>query len=37
MKDIFEVYDERIGSRIIGNYNICRFFGDDIRVRKPLR
>lgn len=37
MKDIFEVYDERIGSRIIGNYNICRFFGDDIRVRKPLK
>lgn len=34
MKDIFAVYDERIGSRIIGNYNVCRFFGDDIRVRK---
>lgn len=34
MKDIFAVYDERIGSRIIGNYNVCRFFGDDIRMRK---
>ena len=37
IKDIFEVYDERIGSRIIGNYNICRFFGDDIRVKKNIR
>lgn len=24
-------YGERITSRLIGNYNICRFFGDDIR------
>ena len=32
MKDIFNIYDERIGSRIVGNYNICRFFGDDIRM-----
>lgn len=34
LKDIFELYDERIGSRIVGNYNICRFFGDDIRLKK---
>ncbi len=34
IKDIFEVYDERIGSRIVGNYNLCRFFGDDIRLKK---
>ena len=27
-------YDERIFSRFVGNYNICRFFGDDIRLRK---
>jgi DNA replication protein DnaC len=26
IKDIFTVYDERIGSRIVGNYNLCRFF-----------
>lgn len=26
-----EKYGERITSRLIGNYNICRFFGDDIR------
>ena len=34
IKDIFDVYDERIGSRIVGNYNLCRFFGDDIRLKK---
>ena len=26
-----EKYGERITSRLIGNYNICRFFGEDIR------
>lgn len=24
-------YGERISSRLIGNYNICRFFGEDLR------
>lgn len=33
LKDIFNVYNERIGSRLVGNYNICRFFGDDIRLK----
>ena len=27
-------YGERIVSRFIGNYNICYFFGDDIRLKK---
>ena len=26
-----KTYGERISSRLIGNYNICRFFGDDLR------
>lgn len=34
LKGIFEVYNERIGSRIAGNYNICKFFGEDIRLKK---
>ena len=33
LKDIFNVYNERIGSRLVGSYNICRFFGDDIRLK----
>lgn len=34
LQNLFEIYDERIVSRIVGNYNICYFFGDDIRFIK---
>ena len=34
LQNLFHSYDERIISRFIGNYNICRFFGDDIRFIK---
>lgn len=29
-------YGERIISRFIGNYNICYFFGDDIRIKNRI-
>ena len=31
IKEIFEKYEERIGSRIAGYYDIYYFFGNDIR------
>lgn len=34
IQNLLKNYDERIVSRLIGNYNICRFFGDDIRFMK---
>ncbi len=34
IKDIFRNYEERIGSRIAGYYDIYYFFGDDLRFRK---
>lgn len=34
IKQIFEIYEERIGSRIAGFYDIYYFFGDDIRFKK---
>lgn len=34
LQSLFETYDERIVSRIVGNYDICYFFGDDIRFLK---
>lgn len=34
MKNLYETYDERIVSRFVGYYNICRFFGEDIRFLK---
>lgn len=33
IKEIFNFYEERIGSRIAGYYNIYYFFGDDIRFK----
>lgn len=34
IENLFKNYDERIVSRLVGYYNICRFFGDDIRFMK---
>ena len=34
INDIFNNYEERIGSRIAGFYDIYYFFGDDLRFRK---
>jgi len=32
--ELFNRYDERLVSRFAGYYNICRFFGDDIRLEQ---
>ncbi len=34
INEIFNNYEERIGSRIAGYYDIYCFFGDDLRFRK---
>ena len=34
INDIFKFYEERIGSRIVGNYDIYYFFGEDLRFKK---
>lgn len=34
IKDIFRNYEERIGSRIAGYYDIYYFFGEDLRFKK---
>lgn len=34
LNDLFTTYEERIVSRIGGCYNICKFYGDDIRLKK---
>ncbi len=36
INDIFKNYEERIGSRIAGYYDIYYFFGDDLRFKKGL-
>lgn len=34
LDELADTYGERIVSRFIGNYSICYFFGDDIRLKK---
>ena len=34
LDNLASTYGERIISRLIGSYNICYFFGDDIRIKK---
>lgn len=34
LQDLAKNYDDRILSRLIGNYDICKFFGEDIRLKK---
>ena len=36
IEQIFEFYEERIGSRIAGYYDIYHFFGDDLRLKKLI-
>ena len=33
IQNLFNSYDERMVSRLIGNYNICRFYGEDLRFK----
>lgn len=33
LDDIFKIYSERITSRIFGRFTICKFYGEDIRIR----
>lgn len=34
LNDLYNRYDERILSRLIGNFTVCKFIGDDIRLKK---
>lgn len=34
LEKLYELYDERIVSRLIGDFKICRFYGEDIRLKK---
>ena len=36
MKQLREIYSERTSSRIFSNYQPCKLFGDDIRIKKKI-
>jgi len=33
LEDILDLYSERMSSRLLGNFTICKFYGDDIRIK----
>ena len=37
LQNLFSSYDERIVSRIIGNYACCYFYGEDIRIKMQTK
>lgn len=37
LENLYSYYDERIVSRLIGSYNLCKFFGEDIRFKKAKK
>lgn len=34
LNELYKQYDERVISRLIGNFTICKFVGEDIRLKK---
>ncbi|MCM8711567.1 ATP-binding protein [Clostridium sp. SYSU_GA19001] len=36
LEEILQIYSERISSRLLGNFSLYKFFGDDIRIKKNL-
>ena len=34
LKELVSFYDQRIVSRILGNFQVCRFFGTDLRLSR---
>lgn len=34
LNELYKEYDERVISRLIGNFTICKFVGEDIRLKK---
>lgn len=36
LEQLMRRYSERIYSRLLGNFSLCKFYGDDIRIKKNL-
>lgn len=36
LEDIMKIYSDRITSRLIGEFKLCKFIGEDIRIKKNL-
>lgn len=36
LEELLQIYSERISSRLLGNFGLYKFFGEDIRIKKNL-
>lgn len=37
LEEILKIYSERISSRLLGNFTLCKFFGEDIRIKQNIK
>lgn len=37
LEEILKIYSERISSRLLGNFTLCKFFGEDIRIKQNIQ
>lgn len=37
LEDLLKIYSERISSRLLGEFTLCNFFGEDIRIHQNIR
>lgn len=37
LEDLLKIYSERISSRLLGEFTLCNFFGEDIRIQQNIR
>lgn len=37
LEDLLKIYSERITSRLFGNFTVCKFYGEDIRIKKKYQ
>ena len=37
LEDLLKIYSERISSRLLGEFTLCSFFGEDIRIHQNIK
>jgi DNA replication protein DnaC len=37
LEELLKIYSERISSRLLGDFTLCKFFGEDIRIRQNIQ
>jgi DNA replication protein DnaC len=37
LEELLKIYSERISSRLLGEFSLCKFFGEDIRIKQNIK